>query len=252
MCGLLLTALFGGIDPHGAGNTAFLWHSSMGIALYLLSISRVLSVGHLSTDGTIRPMRRVNGEDAHRGLQIAFYALLLALPISGWFLASEEGTSAHLLGIPALPQWYFQEAAQQSTAVRAAHPSEAAPGATSLVVNLEHEVIELEIKVLGSGCSKCRVTIGMIERVARDLGVAVEITKVQSAEEIQRHGIRSTPAVIVDDEIVHSGGLPSRDKVQGWLQPQPHGVSEPTDTTSVLPPARAASGRRRCPRPPQP
>ena len=42
VCGLLLTALFGGIDPHGAGNTAFLWHSSMGIVLYLLSISRVL------------------------------------------------------------------------------------------------------------------------------------------------------------------------------------------------------------------
>ena len=93
----------------------------------------------------------------------------------------------------------------------------------------EHEVIELEIKVLGSGCSKCRVTIGMIERVARDLGVAVEITKVQSAEEIQRHGIRSTPAVIIDDEIVHSGGLPSRDKIQGWLQPNPKGfLNQPT------------------------
>ncbi len=87
----------------------------------------------------------------------------------------------------------------------------------------------MEIKVLGSGCSKCRVTIGMIERVARDLGVAVEITKVQSAEEIQRHGIRSTPAVIIDDEIVHSGGLPSRDKIQGWLQPNPKGfLNQPT------------------------
>jgi cytochrome b561 len=40
--GLLVTALFGGIDPHGNGNSAFLWHSSLGISVYLLSISRVL------------------------------------------------------------------------------------------------------------------------------------------------------------------------------------------------------------------
>jgi arsenite-transporting ATPase len=87
----------------------------------------------------------------------------------------------------------------------------------------------MEIKVLGSGCSKCRVTIGMIERVARDLGVAVEITKVQNPEEIQRHGIHATPAVIIDDKIVHSGGLPSHDKIQGWLKPGPMGfLSKPT------------------------
>jgi arsenite-transporting ATPase len=87
----------------------------------------------------------------------------------------------------------------------------------------------MEIKVLGSGCSKCRVTIGMIERVARDLGVAVEITKVQNAEEIQRHGVHATPAVIIDGKIMHSGGLPSHDEIQGWLKPGPMGfLSKPT------------------------
>ena len=135
VCGLLLTALFGGIDPHGAGNTAFLWHSSMGIVLYLLSISRVL-LWVIYRPKAPSVDAAVTYEAGHRGLQIAFYALLIALPISGWFLASEEGTSAHLLGIPALPQWYFHDAAQQSTAIRAASPSETTPGDTSLVVNL--------------------------------------------------------------------------------------------------------------------
>jgi cytochrome b561 len=135
VCGLLLTALFGGIDPHEAGNTAFLWHSSMGIVLYLLSISRVLLwVVYRPTAPSIDVA--VRDEKAHHGLQIAFYALLIALPISGWFLASEEGTSAHLFGIPALPQWYFHEAAQQSIAIRAASPSETTPSDTSVVVNL--------------------------------------------------------------------------------------------------------------------
>jgi arsenite-transporting ATPase len=87
----------------------------------------------------------------------------------------------------------------------------------------------MEIKVLGSGCSKCRSTIGMIERVARDSGVDVEIIKVQKPEEIQRHGVRATPAVVIDGKVVHSGGLPSREEVQGWLNPGPIGfLSQPT------------------------
>jgi cytochrome b561 len=135
VCGLLVTALFGGIDPHGAGNTAFLWHSSLGIALYLLSISRVL-LWIIYRPNAPAFDAALKDEKTQRGLQIAFYALLIALPISGWFLASEEGASAHLLGIPALPQWYFQEAVQQSTAIRAASPSETTPSDTSVVVNL--------------------------------------------------------------------------------------------------------------------
>ncbi|MBH1986672.1 MAG: thioredoxin family protein [Burkholderiales bacterium] len=33
----------------------------------------------------------------------------------------------------------------------------------------------MKIQVLGSGCSKCRITIEQIERVALERGVAVEI-----------------------------------------------------------------------------
>ncbi len=87
----------------------------------------------------------------------------------------------------------------------------------------------MEIEVLGSGCSKCRVTIGMIERVAHDLGVTVEITKIQNPEVIQRLGVHATPAVIIDSKIVHSGGLPSHDEIQGWLKPGHIGfLSKPT------------------------
>ena len=100
---------------------------------------------------------------------------------------------------------------------------------------MAREAIEMEIKVLGSGCSKCRVTIGMIERVARDLGVAVEITKVQNPEEIQRHGVHATPAVIIHGKIVHSGGLPSHDEIQGWLKPGPMGFGLDVHWPSKVP-----------------
>ena len=109
--GLLVTALFYNIDPHGSGNRAFLWHSSLGLTVYLLSITRVLLwfVYRPTASSVGKPDAGV-----HRGLRVAFYALLIALPISGWWLASEEGMPAHLFGIPALPQWYHSEGAAHS------------------------------------------------------------------------------------------------------------------------------------------
>ena len=87
----------------------------------------------------------------------------------------------------------------------------------------------MKINVLGSGCSKCRTTIGIIERVARALNVEIEIIKIEDGEQIKRLGVSSTPAVVIDGKIVHSGGLPSSFKVQGWLNPHPMGfLSQPT------------------------
>jgi arsenite-transporting ATPase len=87
----------------------------------------------------------------------------------------------------------------------------------------------VEIKVLGSGCSKCRSTIGIIERAARASSADVEIVKVESPDEIRRSGVKATPAVMVDGKLVHSGGIPSHEEVQSWLKPAPIGfLSHPT------------------------
>jgi cytochrome b561 len=112
---LLITALLGNIDPHGPGNDAFLWHSSLGIAVYLLSISRVL-LWLIYRPSAVGPASTGGGQGIDRALRLAFYALLLTLPISGWFLASEEGMHSTVLGIPALPQWYHQGAVRHTGA----------------------------------------------------------------------------------------------------------------------------------------
>ena len=66
----------------------------------------------------------------------------------------------------------------------------------------------MKIKVLGSGCSKCKSTIGIIERTARDAGVEVEIVKVENPDEIRGYRVHATPAVVIADQVVHSGGIP--------------------------------------------
>jgi len=74
------------------------------------------------------------------------------------------------------------------------------------------------IKVLGPGCNRCAMTANMIEDAAKSLGVEVKVDKVTDMAEIARHGIMSTPGVVIDEKVVHAGGLPKADDVKRWLK----------------------------------
>lgn len=74
-----------------------------------------------------------------------------------------------------------------------------------------------DIKVLGSGCANCKNTIALIEAVAQEAGVSVQIDKVQDMAAIIGYGVMATPGVVVDGKVVHAGGVPSRDKIRTWL-----------------------------------
>ena len=73
------------------------------------------------------------------------------------------------------------------------------------------------IKVLGSGCAKCVKTAEMIEKVAAVLGVEASVAKETSPEVIMGYGVMSTPAVVIDEQLVHSGSIPQRSDIEAWL-----------------------------------
>ena len=73
------------------------------------------------------------------------------------------------------------------------------------------------IKVLGTGCANCKTVAKLIAAVAEEKGVAIELEKVEEIREIMSFGILSTPGVVVDGQVVHSGGIPSREKIEQWL-----------------------------------
>lgn len=73
------------------------------------------------------------------------------------------------------------------------------------------------IKVLGTGCANCKTTLKLIEDVAKEKGVEIKLEKVEDLQTIMSCGVMSTPGVVVDGKVVHAGGVPSRDKIAGWL-----------------------------------
>ena len=75
-----------------------------------------------------------------------------------------------------------------------------------------------QIKVLGSSCRNCEITANVISQAAKDAGVEVEIEKVTDMAAIMAYGVMSTPGVVVDGKVVHTGGVPGPDQVRAWVQ----------------------------------
>ena len=75
-----------------------------------------------------------------------------------------------------------------------------------------------QIKVLGSGCRNCQITANVIAQAAREAGVEIDLQKVTDIAEIMGYGVMSTPGVVVDGEVVHSGGVPPPDLVRSWIR----------------------------------
>lgn len=74
------------------------------------------------------------------------------------------------------------------------------------------------IKVLGSGCRNCETTAKLINQAADAAGVSIELEKVTDLAAIMGYGVMSTPGVVVDGQLVHSGGLPTPDAVRSWVE----------------------------------
>ena len=73
------------------------------------------------------------------------------------------------------------------------------------------------VKILGTGCANCKNTYALVEAVAREKGVEIVLEKVEDFPSIVGYGVMSTPGVVIDGTVVHAGGVPTRDKVEGWF-----------------------------------
>jgi len=81
------------------------------------------------------------------------------------------------------------------------------------------------IKVLGTGCANCQSTINLIDQTAKDLNIEVTLEKVEDLQQIMQYGVMTTPGVVIDEKVVHAGGIPERAIIEGWLQGATDGVS---------------------------
>jgi small redox-active disulfide protein 2 len=75
----------------------------------------------------------------------------------------------------------------------------------------------MEIKILGTGCSKCKTLEEVTRKVVKDNGIDASITKVEDIVEIMKFNIMTTPALVVNGKVVAKGRIPSVEEIKLFL-----------------------------------
>ena len=75
----------------------------------------------------------------------------------------------------------------------------------------------MNIKILGTGCPKCKTLEKMTREVVEKNRIDATISKVEDIMEIMRYGIMSTPALVVDEKVEIKGRVPSLDEIKKVL-----------------------------------
>ncbi|BDX37114.1 redox-active disulfide protein 2 [Tenuifilaceae bacterium CYCD] len=76
----------------------------------------------------------------------------------------------------------------------------------------------MEIKVLGTGCPKCKALEKLAREAVADLGVDANIEKVEDIVKIMSYGIMHTPALVIDGKVVLSGRLPNISEIKSLIE----------------------------------
>lgn len=73
------------------------------------------------------------------------------------------------------------------------------------------------IKILGSGCSKCKKLEANTKEAVKEMGIEASVEKIEDIHAIMKYGVMSTPALVIDEEVKIVGKLLSKDEVKKYL-----------------------------------
>jgi small redox-active disulfide protein 2 len=76
----------------------------------------------------------------------------------------------------------------------------------------------MEIKVLGTGCQKCKSLEQIARNVVEQENITATITKVEDIMTIMSYGVMSTPALVVNEKVEIKGRVPSYEEVKEVLK----------------------------------
>lgn len=75
----------------------------------------------------------------------------------------------------------------------------------------------MEIKILGSGCSKCKQLEINVKEALSELGKEATIIKVTDFIEIAGYNVMQTPALVINEKLVSTGRVYSSYEIKEFL-----------------------------------
>lgn len=75
----------------------------------------------------------------------------------------------------------------------------------------------MEIKILGTGCSRCKTLEKEVINALAELDIAANVSKVEDIAKIMEYGILTTPGLVINGTVVLKGRVPSGKELKELL-----------------------------------
>ncbi len=75
-----------------------------------------------------------------------------------------------------------------------------------------------QIKVLGTGCPKCKTTYNNVLEALKQLEMEANVTKIEDIEEMMKYNVLTTPVLMIDDVIKIKGRIAQIDEIKELLK----------------------------------
>ncbi|MDD2387037.1 MAG: thioredoxin family protein [Bacteroidales bacterium] len=73
--------------------------------------------------------------------------------------------------------------------------------------------MKMNIKILGTGCPKCKTLEKLTIEVVNENNFDAEVSKVEDIVQIMNYGVMGTPALVINEKVLISGRVPSKDEI---------------------------------------
>jgi len=77
--------------------------------------------------------------------------------------------------------------------------------------------MKINLKVLGTGCAKCKTLEKVTNEVVAENNIDAEVQKIEDIVEIMAYGIMTTPALVINEKVVFSGRVPSKSEIKSFI-----------------------------------
>ena len=73
------------------------------------------------------------------------------------------------------------------------------------------------IKILGTGCARCKQLEKTAREVVRELSIDATIEEVKDIKKIMEYPILTAPGLVIDEKLVCSGRVPTKAEVTTFI-----------------------------------
>ena len=76
----------------------------------------------------------------------------------------------------------------------------------------------MDIKVLGTGCAKCKAVEKEVKEVLAEMGIEANVEDVRDMAKIMQYKVMMTPGLVIDGKVVCSGRVPSKKDIRKYIE----------------------------------